>query len=70
MPRVVALTVPANRTREVLEGLSDVDEVLSVRLFKGASLQPPGDVVSCDVLDAGLAAVMRLADEVGLGSDP
>lgn len=47
-----------------------MEEVLSVRLLKGASLQPPGDVVSFDVLDTGLAAVMRLADELGLGSDP
>jgi hypothetical protein len=70
VPRVVELTVPSDRTDEVVRALGEVEEVLSVRLHRGVSLQPPGDVVSFDVLDDGYAKVMHLADHVGLGDDP
>lgn len=41
-----------------------------MRLHRGASIQPEGDVVEAEVLDRELAVVMGLADEIGLGRDP
>jgi hypothetical protein len=70
MPRTVDLTVPAAHTGQLLQRLRDHDEVLSVRLFTGASIAPPGDVVSFEVVDTSLAWAMRVADNVGLGVDP
>ena len=70
MPRVVEITVPAGVTEALTSRLSDHDDVLSLRVLRDVSLQPPGDVVVAQVLDTGLADVMRLADDVGLGEDP
>lgn len=69
MPRVVELTVPPSVTDEVTGRLRDRDDVLTLRVLRGVSVQPPGDVIVAEVLDSGLADVMRLADGVGLGSD-
>ncbi|WP_241175870.1 hypothetical protein [Modestobacter sp. KNN46-3] len=41
-------------------------EPLSLR---GVSLQPPGDVISVEVTNRRLAAVMRLADRCGVGQE-
>lgn len=70
MPRTVDLTVPPEHTDELVQRLQDHDDVLSLRLLRGASLSPAGDVLSFEVLDSSLAWAMRLADGVGLGNDP
>jgi hypothetical protein len=70
MPRTVDLTVPAERTHDLLEQLRAHDQVLSVRVFRGASVAPPGDVLSFEILDTSLSWAMRLADDVGLGVGP
>lgn len=44
--------------------------MLSVRLHRGASVQPEGDVVEAEVLDRDIGQVMALVDDVGLGQDP
>jgi hypothetical protein len=67
--RVVELSVPPERTGSVLSGLKSIG-ALSVPVFRGASVQPPGDIVAADVRNNDLACFMRLADEVGLGADP
>ena len=70
MPRVVELTVPSIMTEEVARRLGARNDVLSLRVLRGVSLRPPGDVVVIEVLDRGLSDVMRLADGLGLGRDP
>lgn len=70
MPHVVEITVPAEKTDAVASQLGERDDVLSLRVLRDVSLQPPGDVVVAEVLNTELADVMRLADEVGLGKDP
>lgn len=69
MPRVVELTVPTAVTEDVLSQLQGRDEVLSLRVMRGVSLQPPGDVIVAEVLDSSLSRIMRLADDVGVGVD-
>lgn len=68
MPRSVELTVPADRTSAVVAELNRIG-LLSLRVERGVSVQPPGDVVSFEVLDRRLGAVMRLADRHGVGVD-
>lgn len=62
--------MPSERTDGFIERLTSDDAVLSVRVLRGASLQPAGDVVAFDVLDDGFSRVMRLLDAAGLGTDP
>lgn len=69
MPRVVEITVPPGQSDTVATQLGDREDVLTLRVLRGVSLQPPGDVVVAEVLDSGIADVMRLADDVGLGTD-
>lgn len=66
MPRSVEFTVPAGQTPAVVAELNRIGP-LSLRVQRGVSLQPPGDVVSFEVLDRKLGAVMRLADHHGVG---
>ncbi len=67
--RDVCVTLPPARSAELCRRLQDLDDTLSVRLHRGASVQPEGDVVEAEVLDRELAVVMTLADEAGLGRD-
>jgi hypothetical protein len=64
--RTVQLTVPTDRTDTLLADLREL-EPTALRLHRGASLTPPGDVVELEVTNAGLRRVMRLADVHGLG---
>ena len=69
MPRTVEITVPSERSDALIAGLREVG-TLSLRVHRGASLQPDGDVVAVDVTNRKLAAVMGLADRYGAGEDP
>lgn len=64
--RIIDLTVPATRTDEFVADLSEI-EPLAVRLQRGASLIPRGDVVTLEVRNEQLGEVMRIADRYGLG---
>ncbi|HVM20075.1 MAG TPA: DUF389 domain-containing protein [Egibacteraceae bacterium] len=66
MPRTVNLAVPADRCEDLLAGLDQLD-LLGVRVHRGASVKPPGDVVQLDVDNETLADVMRVADRFDLG---
>lgn len=46
MPQIVELVVPSERTQEALERIAAIDGVFSVGLIPGASVTPPGDVVT------------------------
>lgn len=66
--RTIELTVPPDRTEQVLDRLRGI-EAASLRLQRGGSLHPPGDVVTMQVTNGKLGAIMRIADEFGLGTD-
>lgn len=68
MPRAVEITLPPHRVDAAVGQLQRLD-LLSLRVLRGASLQPPGDVVMVEVRNRDLAAVMRLADRCGAGVD-
>lgn len=68
MPRTVEITLTLHLVDAAVEEIRGVDP-LSLRIFRGASLQPPGDVISVEITNRRLAAVMRLADRCGVGRD-
>ena len=70
MPRTVSISLPPERSTELSRRLQDLEGTLSVRLHRGVSVQPEGDVVEAEVLDRDIGHVMALVDDVGLGSDP
>lgn len=70
MLRTVAITVPRDTTDALLGGLGTLDGLLSLRVQRGISLQPPGDVVTVETTDRGLRALLHLLDERGVGRDP
>ena len=68
MPRTVEITLPPDLVDAAVEELRGL-EPLSLRVLRGVSLQPPGDVISVEVTNRRLAAVMRLADRCGVGQE-
>lgn len=68
MPRTVEFTVPPDRTSAVVAEVRKIGP-LSLRVQRGVSLHPPGDVVSLEVTDRKLGDVMRLADRHGVGHE-
>jgi hypothetical protein len=69
MPRTVTVALPSDRSDEFCSRLQNLDGTLSLRLQRGVSLQPEGDVVEVQVLDRQLDVVMGLLDDAGLGDD-
>ena len=67
MPRTLQISVPSEQTEALIADLREVG-TLSLRLHRGASLQPAGDVVSADVTDRDLPAAAALAARYGAGT--
>ncbi|MTV24157.1 DUF389 domain-containing protein [Nitriliruptoraceae bacterium ZYF776] len=66
MPRTIQLTCPTARTSALLDDLRATSP-LSLRLQRGGSIEPPGDVIELDVATPRLREVMRVADQHDLG---
>jgi hypothetical protein len=64
--RIIDLTIPVADTDAFVADVRAV-EPLGLRLQRGSSLQPPGDVVTLEVRNEQLGEVMRIADRYGLG---
>jgi hypothetical protein len=70
MPRHIEMVVPPQRTDAVLKEVERMDGVLGVRLSKGVSLRPPGDLVTVLTTNTALHPLLRLIDKIGIGHDP
>lgn len=66
MPRVTEITVPADQTATLLDHLRDIPQLVSMRVEKGISIQPPGDVITVAVTDRSLPELMRLLEQLGI----
>jgi hypothetical protein len=64
--RIIDLTIPVADTDAFVAEVRAV-EPLGLRLQRGSSLHPPGDVVTLEVRNEQLGEVMRIADRYGLG---
>lgn len=65
MLRVVQITVSPSRTDELLREVGRLPGLTGLRVQRGISLRPAGDVVSVEVINDGLAPLMRLLDRPG-----
>ena len=68
MARSLDITVPPDTTDQLLDELRTLEGVLSLRVQRGISLQPPGDVVSIDATSPAIHEIMRRLDHRGLAS--
>ncbi len=64
--RTIELTVPSRFTDSLLEALEQCGP-LTLRVNRGGSLRPVGDVIGLEITDNDLGEVMRIADRYGLG---
>jgi uncharacterized hydrophobic protein (TIGR00271 family) len=69
MPRTIEITVPAERTESLLSALDALDAVTGIRVQQGASRKPPGDVITVDVTNRALPAVIRVLAKAGVGAE-
>lgn len=63
MYRSFAISVPSPATDELLASLERLDQVVSLSVERGASVKPPGDVVTVHSLNSDAGDVLRLAEE-------
>ena len=62
MHRTIEITVPPAYTDTLIEELEQLEHVITVSVLRGASIKPPGDVVTVHALNRGADQVMSLAD--------
>lgn len=69
MARTITITSPAKSTDGILQDLKTVQGLLDLQLFRGVSVQPPGDVIKATLPNSRLSQVMRLLDRHDLGRE-
>ena len=60
MQHTIEVAVPTADTDSVVRELEQLDDVISLSVYRGASIKPPGDVVSVHALNRGTDDIMRL----------
>lgn len=69
MPRSVTISLPSDRAPLLVEELSAFDGTLSLSRQRQASVRPPGDVITVEVLDRSVSELFALLSRYGAGSD-
>jgi hypothetical protein len=67
MPRTVAITLSPSQTDGLVTEIQRLEGLVGLRVQRGISLQPPGDVVSAELTSCALPSLMRLLDAHGIG---
>lgn len=70
MPRIIQIAVPANHSDDVISLAEKHEGLIGLSLQKGASLKPPGDIVTLQITNRSLHDFMRLVSENGFGQNP
>lgn len=69
MSRTVEITVPSHRTDPLLRDIQQLDEIVEMRVQRGVSLDPPGDLITVSITRRSLHDLIRLLNEQGLARD-
>ena len=69
MPRTLQITVPSERSSELLQILPHQPGILGLQLQQGVSIQPPGDVITVQVLNRHLPAILDRLQRLGIAAD-
>jgi hypothetical protein len=62
MHRTIEITVPPSCTDKLISQLEQEEHVINLSVVRGASIKPPGDVLTVHALNRGADQVMRLAE--------
>lgn len=66
MSRVLQLVTPPEWTDDVITRVRGMDGVVGVNVQRGASVEPPGDVVQVQATDLAAEQVLQLVPQLGL----
>ena len=66
MPRAIKISLASERSQPLVDRLLSIDGVISIDLQRGASVEPPGDVVAVAVVNQRTRAVLHMLDELGI----
>lgn len=69
MPRTLEIACPHDRTDDLVERLRNLDGAIGLSLQRGASLQPPGDLVTVKVTNPAADDVLNEVSELLDGRD-
>jgi acetolactate synthase regulatory subunit len=69
MPRQIEITLPSERTDELLEQLQKIEEISSLSAQRGGSIQSKGDIIRLTGCNVALHEVMRVVEARGLHED-
>ena len=70
MARTVQVTAPPDQTTALVEIARTTEGVVAVRLERGGSLLPPGDVLTVDATNRAAHALLRAFDARGVARSP
>lgn len=68
MPRTIEVSVASEKTGTLLARLEGTDGVAGLTVQRGASIQPPGDVVTIQATNGGTRGVLDLLDDLDVQS--
>lgn len=69
MAREISITSKADKTDSILQELQAIEHLLELQVYRGVSVNPPGDVIKLAVPNFKLSEVMQLLDRFGLGEE-
>ncbi|WP_027367868.1 DUF389 domain-containing protein [Desulfocurvibacter africanus] len=69
MIRVVEITASAGKSDEIVRDIQGSLSVIGLKVERGISVQPPGDVITVQVTTQALHELMRLLDRHGIGQE-
>ncbi|AHM62649.1 hypothetical protein D770_22010 [Flammeovirgaceae bacterium 311] len=69
MARIFSITTPTAKTDAILEDLKNQKDLLQLQVFRGVSLNPPGDVIQLAVPNLRVSEIMRILDGHELGEE-
>jgi hypothetical protein len=67
MPRKLEIVVPPAHTDRLLGALAQAEGLIGLRVQRGTSLHPPGDLVTIEVTNRGKHPMMRVLSAQGIG---
>lgn len=68
MPKIVEITIPPGQTDQIVSEIQQIEELIGLRLHKGVSVQPPGDVVTVEVSNRHHPQLLHILDRHDIGS--
>lgn len=70
MPRIVEIALPSKQTDPLISEIKELKQLISLRVQRGISLHPSGDVITLEITDRSLHGLMQLLNKRRMLQDP